>query len=42
MHEIADSGVPVAQFNMLSKSMKGVYVGERSTQSGRTLGNRRP
>jgi ABC-type sugar transport system substrate-binding protein len=30
--------VPVAQFNMLSKSMKGIYVGEKSVQSGRTLG----
>ena len=34
MNEIADSGVPVAQFNMLSKAMKGVYVGEKSVQSG--------
>ena len=38
MNEIADSGVPVAQFNMLSKAMKGVYVGEKSVQSGRILG----
>lgn len=38
MNEIIDSGVPVAQFNMLSKSMKGIYVGEKSVQSGRTLG----
>ena len=38
MNEIADSGVPVAQFNMLSKAMNGVYVGEKSVQSGRILG----
>src|SRR5436305_5895113 len=38
MNEIADSGVPAAQFNMLSKAMKGIYVGEKSVQSGRTLG----
>ena len=38
MNEIADSGVPVVQFNMLSKAMKGTYVGEKSVQSGRILG----
>jgi ABC-type sugar transport system substrate-binding protein len=38
MNDIAESGVPVAQFNMLSKAMKGVYVGEKSVQSGRILG----
>ena len=38
MNEIADSGVPTVQFNMLSKAMKGTYVGEKSVQSGRVLG----
>jgi ABC-type sugar transport system substrate-binding protein len=38
MNEIADSGVPVAQFNMLSKAMNGAYVGEKSVQSGPILG----
>src|SRR6185312_473565 len=38
MNDIVASGVPVVQFNILSKSVKGPYVGERSTQSGRILG----
>ncbi len=38
MNEIVSSGVPVVQFNMLSKSVQGPYVGEKSTQSGRILG----
>jgi ABC-type sugar transport system substrate-binding protein len=38
MNEIVSGGVPVVQFNMLSKSINGPYVGEKSTQSGRILG----
>jgi ABC-type sugar transport system substrate-binding protein len=38
MNDIVENGVPVVQFNMLSKSIKGPYVGEKSTQSGRILG----
>jgi len=38
MNDIVASGVPVVQFNMLSKSIQGPYVGEKSTQSGRILG----
>ena len=38
MNDIVASGVPVVQFNILSKSIQGPYVGEKSTQSGRILG----
>jgi ribose transport system substrate-binding protein len=38
VNDIVASGVPVVQFNILSKSVQGPYVGERSTQSGRILG----
>jgi len=38
LNEIIASGVPVVQFNLLSTSVNGPYVGERSTQSGRILG----
>jgi ABC-type sugar transport system substrate-binding protein len=38
MNDIVASGTPVVQFNMLSKSINGPYVGEKSTQSGRILG----
>ena len=38
LNEIIDSGVPIVQFNILSSSVKAMYVGERSVESGRTLG----
>jgi len=38
INDIAASGIAVAQFNILSKAVKAVYVGEKSTQSGRILG----
>ena len=38
LNDIVASGVPVAQFNLLSASVKAPYVGEKSTQSGRILG----
>jgi ABC-type sugar transport system substrate-binding protein len=38
MNDIIASGVPVAQFNLLSTAVKAVYVGEKSVQSGRILG----
>ena len=38
LNEIIDSGVPIVQFNILSPSVKAMYVGERSVESGRTLG----
>ncbi len=37
-NEIGDSGVAIAQFNLLSQAVKAVYVGEKSVQSGRILG----
>lgn len=39
LNEIIESGVPVVQFNLLSTSVNAPYVGERSKQSGRILGN---
>jgi len=39
LNEIIESGVPVVQFNLLSTSVNGPYVGERSGQSGYILGN---
>ena len=38
LNDIVDSGVPVVQFNLLSTSVNAPYVGERSTESGRILG----
>jgi ABC-type sugar transport system substrate-binding protein len=38
LNEIVASGVPVVQFNLLSKSVKAAYVGEKSVESGRILG----
>jgi ABC-type sugar transport system substrate-binding protein len=39
LNEIIDSGIPVVQFNLLSTAVNAPYVGERSTESGRILGN---
>ncbi|CAN5790818.1 sugar-binding protein [soil metagenome] len=38
LNDIIDSGVPVVQFNILSTAVNAPYVGERSVESGRTLG----
>lgn len=38
LNDIVESGVPVVQFNLLSTSVDAPYVGERSTESGRILG----
>jgi ABC-type sugar transport system substrate-binding protein len=38
LNDIIESGVPLAQYNLLSRAVKGPYVGERSTESGRILG----
>jgi ABC-type sugar transport system substrate-binding protein len=38
LNDIIDSGVPVAQFNLLSTAVKAPYVGEKSVESGRILG----
>jgi ribose transport system substrate-binding protein len=38
LNDIIDSGVPVVQFNLLSTGVNAPYVGERSTESGRILG----
>jgi ribose transport system substrate-binding protein len=38
LNEIVDSGVPVVQFNLVSPTVDAPYVGERSTESGRILG----
>lgn len=38
INEIVDSGVPFVQFNLADTAARGVYVGERSTESGRILG----
>src|SRR5690349_7039510 len=40
LNEIVDSGVPVVQFNLLVDSVKAPYVGERSVESGRILGQK--
>jgi ribose transport system substrate-binding protein len=40
LNEIVDSGVPLVQFNLLVDSVKAPYVGERSVQSGRILGEK--
>jgi ribose transport system substrate-binding protein len=38
LNEIIESGIPVVQFNLLSTAVNAPYVGERSTESGRILG----
>lgn len=40
LNEIVDSGTPVVQFNLLVTSVKAPYVGERSVESGRILGQK--
>ena len=40
LNEIVDSGIPVVQFNLLVDSVKAPYVGERSVESGRILGQK--
>lgn len=40
LNDIVASGIPVVQFNLLVTSVKAPYVGERSVQSGRTLGTK--
>jgi ABC-type sugar transport system substrate-binding protein len=40
LNEVVDSGIPVVQFNLLVKGVKAPYVGERSVQSGRILGEK--
>jgi ABC-type sugar transport system substrate-binding protein len=38
LNDIISSGVPVVQFNLLSKAVEAPYVGEKSVESGRILG----
>jgi ABC-type sugar transport system substrate-binding protein len=38
LNDIIADGLPVVQFNILRPEVNAPYVGERSTQSGRTLG----
>jgi ABC-type sugar transport system substrate-binding protein len=38
LNDIIESGVPVVQFNLLSTAVDAPYVGERSKESGRILG----
>jgi len=40
LNDIVASGIPIVQFNLLVTSVKAPYVGERSVQSGRTLGEK--
>lgn len=40
LNEIVDSGIPIVQFNLLQTGVKGPYVGERSVESGRILGQK--
>jgi ABC-type sugar transport system substrate-binding protein len=40
LNEIIDAGTPVVQFNLLVTSVKAPYVGERSVESGRILGQK--
>jgi ABC-type sugar transport system substrate-binding protein len=40
LNEIVDSGTPIVQFNLLVPSVKAPYVGERSVESGRILGQK--
>src|SRR5437763_10009178 len=38
LNEIVAGGIPIVQYNLLSASVNAPYVGEKSTQSGRSLG----
>lgn len=38
LNDLIASGVPIVQYNLLSKSVKAAYVGEKSVESGRILG----
>lgn len=38
LNDIIGSGVPIVQYNLLSKAVKAPYVGEKSVESGRILG----
>lgn len=40
LNEIIDAGIPIVQFNLLITSVKAPYVGERSVESGRILGDK--
>ncbi len=40
LNEMVASGIPVVQFNLLATSVKAPYVGERSVESGRILGQK--
>ncbi|MBA3236402.1 MAG: substrate-binding domain-containing protein [Chloroflexi bacterium] len=40
LNDIVAAGTPVVQFNLLVTSVNAPYVGERSVQSGRTLGEK--
>ncbi len=40
LNEIVASGIPVVQFNLLVTSVNAPYVGERSVESGRILGQK--
>ena len=40
LNEIVDGGIPIVQFNLLVTSVKAPYVGERSVESGRILGQK--
>lgn len=40
LNDIVAGGVPIVQFNLLVKSVKAPYVGERAVESGRTLGKK--
>jgi ABC-type sugar transport system substrate-binding protein len=39
LNEMIAAGIPVVQFNLLSTTVNAPYVGERSVESGRILGN---
>lgn len=38
INDIADSGVPVVQFDIPSPAIKATYIGEKSVEGGRVLG----
>ncbi|MDQ3493292.1 MAG: substrate-binding domain-containing protein [Chloroflexota bacterium] len=40
LNEIIASGTPIVQFNLLATSVDAPYVGERSVESGRVLGEK--
>lgn len=40
LNEIIDSGTPIVQFNLLVTAVNAPYVGERSVESGRILGEK--